>query len=113
MISKEIGSWRFRPGVRADAKPGELSARTSGVQIDLLFDRADGIINVCEIKHYNKAFIIDKKYADKLKNKLDTFKEQTNTRKQLFLTMITVHGITRNSYSEDLVSREITLTDLF
>ena len=79
----------------------------------LLLDRADGIINICEIKHYNKKFAIDKSYALRLKNRVETFREQTGTPKQLFITMITSHGLVQNEYSRQLVYREITLKDLF
>jgi uncharacterized protein len=105
MIAKETGSWRLTPSKNDNQK--------TGTQIDLLFDRADGIINICEIKHYNKLFTIDKTYAQRLRYKLDAFKEQTKTNKQLFLTMITLHGVTWNAYADELVSREVTLADLF
>jgi len=102
-IPKEIGSWRYLPSGKAN----------SGTQIDLLLDRADGIINICEIKYYNKKFTIDKSYAAQLKNKLETFREHTGTNKQLFLTMITTHGLFQNQYSNEWVDREITLSALF
>jgi AAA+ ATPase superfamily predicted ATPase len=101
-ISKEIGSWRYFP-----------SNGETGTQIDLLVDRADGIINICEIKHYNKPFVIDKSYAAQLKYKIETFREQTKTNKQLFLTLITTHGLSQNNYAKELISNSITLQDLF
>lgn len=103
-ISKEIGSWRYIPSSQ------ELK---TGTQVDLLLDRADGVINICEIKHYYKKFVIDKSYAKQLKYKLEIFSEQTKTKKQLFLTMITVHGLFQNDYAKELALREITLKDLF
>jgi len=63
-----------------------------GTQIDLLLDRKDGVINIFEIKFYNKEYTITKEYAAKLKNKLDVFEETTKTKKQLFLTLITTFG---------------------
>ncbi|MCX6582651.1 MAG: ATP-binding protein [Candidatus Aminicenantes bacterium] len=103
-ISKEIGSWRYFPSSEESK---------AGAQVDLLLDRVDGIINICEIKHYNKKFIIDKSYANQLKYKMETFSEQAKTRKQLFLTMITVHGLVQNDYAKELAAGEITLKDLF
>lgn len=103
-ISKEIGSWRYVPSFKGKA---------SGTQIDMLFDRVDGIINICEIKHYNKKFSIDKSYAAQLEHKLETFKQQTGTNKQLFLTMVSTHGLVQNDYARKLVAREVTLKDLF
>ncbi|MCP5048532.1 MAG: AAA family ATPase [bacterium] len=103
-ITREVGSWRH---ISASQKT------KPGTQIDLLIDRGDGITNICEIKYHNKEFTIDKSYSQQLNHKMETFKEQTKTRKQLFLTMVTVHGLARNKYSEELVSKEITLKDLF
>ncbi len=103
-VSKEIGSWRHLP-TAGKAEPG--------TQIDLLIDRADGVINICEIKHHNQKFTIDKSYADQLVHKMETFKEQTKTNKQLFLTVITAHGLVRNDYAKGLVANEIILNDLF
>jgi uncharacterized protein len=105
-IAKETGSWRF-------ASPADATKKGTGAQVDLLLDRADGIINMCEIKHHKTQFTIDKSYANQLKNKLELFKEQTKTNKQLFLTMITTHGLTRNEYATEWVAQEITLKDLF
>lgn len=106
-IAREFGSWRYI------TNKNEKSDANTGSQIDLLIDRADGIINVCEIKYHNRKFSIDKAYAKKLREKMDTFAERTQTNKQLFLTMITVHGVSKNKYSRELVNREITLRDLF
>lgn len=106
VISKEIGSWRYLPGSKGDR-------HRDGAQIDLLLDRSDGVINICEIKHYNKKFVIDKSYARELRRKLELFNEQTKTGKQLFLTMITTHGLKQNEYSGELAVKEITLKDLF
>lgn len=84
-----------------------------GAQIDLLFDRQDGIITLCEIKYSDKPFTIDKAYAKQLIKKMDVFAEQTKPEKQLFLAMITTTGIKENVWSADLVHNEVKLADLF
>ena len=85
-----------------------------GAQIDLLVDRADRVVNVCEIKFSNGDFTIDKQYAKKLRNKLQIFSSLPgNKRKNLFLTMITTFGLAQNEYSLELVQSEVTLEDLF
>ena len=70
-----------------------------GLEIDLLIDRKDQVINLCEMKFSIHSFTIDKTYAEKLRNKLGSFKELTQTKKALFLTLITTYGITQNKYS--------------
>ncbi len=84
-----------------------------GTQIDLLLDRNDQIINIFEIKFYNDTFAITKEYAQNLTNKLRVFKQTTDTRKHLFLTLITTFGIIHNEHSLGLVEPVLTLDDLF
>jgi hypothetical protein len=84
-----------------------------GAQIDLLFDRLDNAITVCEIKFTEKQFVIDKAYANILRNKISGFQKIYKTKKQIFLAMICSGGIKKNMYSEDLVQRSVCLEDLF
>ncbi len=84
-----------------------------GTQIDLLLDRNDQIINIFEIKFYNKAFTVSKSYAKTLKTKLNVFEEATKTRKHLFLTLVTTFGITHNEHSLGLIDQVLTIDDLF
>jgi AAA+ ATPase superfamily predicted ATPase len=86
---------------------------TEGAQIDLLIDRKDATINICEIKFAEGLFTIDKAYAVELKSKLDVFRRATNTRKNLFLTMITTNGLAENEYSRELVVQSLMLEELF
>ena len=83
-----------------------------GSQIDLLIDRKDETINLCEIKFYNGPFEISKEYEEKLQNKISTFLEETKTKKSLILTFITSFGIKENKHS-DIVQKQITMDDLF
>ena len=54
-------------------------------QIDLLIYRKDQVINLCEMKFSTKPFAIDKKYAANLQNKMGSFREETDTKKAIFL----------------------------
>ena len=85
----------------------------TGVQIDLLIDRKDSTINICEIKFSENDFTIDSEYAKKLRQKIEIFKNITKTRKNIFLTMITTFGIVNNYYSNDIVSNSLTIDSLF
>jgi hypothetical protein len=86
---------------------------TSGAQIDLLIDRQDNCINVCEMKFSLTEFTIDKLYASELRQKLQLFQEASKTRKTLFLTMITTYGVKKNDYYVQLVQKQITMDALF
>jgi len=85
----------------------------SGTQIDMLLDRDDGVINICEAKFYDGPFTITKEYASKLRNKRTVFKEETGTNKNLSLVMISSFGIKENAYSTELIDNSISLEDLF
>ncbi len=84
-----------------------------GTQIDLVLDRNDQVINLFEIKFSNQLFSISKAYFENLSNKVNIFKATTKTKKQLFLVFITTFGLTENQYSSGIVSRSLTLEDLF
>lgn len=83
-----------------------------GAQIDLLLDRSDGIINVCEMKFSVDQYVIDARTEEDIRRKLAVFQSVTETRKALHLTMITSFGLLRNSHC-GRVQSQITLDDLF
>lgn len=99
-----ISSWRYLPK-KIEGK--------RGAQIDLLFDRKDGVITLCEIKYTEKSFVIDKAYAENIKQKMVTYKEQTRTKKHISVAFISANGIKNNEYSKSLVDQVITLDNLF
>ena len=82
-------------------------------QIDLLIDRRDQVINLCECKFSLNPFVIDKAYAGQLRDKIGVFRQATKTRKSVFLTMLTTFGVERNAYATGLVQNEVMLDDLF
>ncbi len=108
-IAYLTGSWRFI---------SPKKSKEQGAQIDLLFDRNDDVITVCEIKYSDKSFVIDKAYAKSLDKKIEIFEhnfpsKSKPTRKQIYLAMISTWGVKKNMYSEDLIDMEVVLDDLF
>lgn len=99
-------------GVQTLACSWRSRASNNGAQIDLLIDRKDETVNLCEIKYSQSEYEITKEYEDKLLNKISTFSEETATRKSLLLTLITTYGVKQNSHS-GIVQSEIILDDLF
>ena len=85
----------------------------SGVQIDLLIDRKDNVINVFELKFYSGLLTLNKSYAEDLRDKITTFKELTQTRKQVFLNLLTTFGLKHNEYSLGLIDKALTMDALF
>lgn len=96
--------WRFLP---------KKSASQQGAQIDLVIDRTDKCINLCEMKYSDKEFVIDKLYAERLQNKKKVFREQTETAKTLFTTMVTTYGVKKNAHYLSVVDNQLTMDDLF
>ena len=90
----------------------EADETSDGAQIDLLIDRKDQVINLCEMKYSLSEYAIDAEYEQKLRNKKSAFIDTTNTRKAVHLTMVTTFGIKVNAHS-GIVQNEITLEDLF
>ena len=87
--------------------------KNAGAQIDLVIDRRDQTINLCEMKFYNDSFTIDKKYAATLRHKATQFKLQTKTRKQIFWVLLTPFGLHKNEHSIGLVDTVVTGEQLF
>ena len=84
-----------------------------GCQIDLLIDRDDKVINLCEIKWANSEYILSKAYAADLRKKVALFKHYSKTKKQVFLTVISTYGVLENEHSRGVVDRELGLGELF
>ncbi len=82
-------------------------------QIDLVIDRRDHVITICEMKFSINPFIIDKKYADELRKKIAIFKQNTETSKAIFLAFITTFGLVQNEHAMSLVQNALTMDVLF
>ena len=83
-----------------------------GAQIDLIIERDDHIYNMCEIKFYNKPFVVDNKYYKKIMQRIDALIEVIPQNVSVHSTLITTFGLKRNEYSGVFV-KVITLDDLF
>jgi AAA+ ATPase superfamily predicted ATPase len=100
--SGQVGSWRFIPRKKLE----------KGAQIDLMIDRGDNAITVCEIKHTDQPYAIDKQYKMNLENKIEVFKEKTGTTKQIFLAFVSANGLKETVHSKG-VDSIVVLNDLF
>lgn len=88
------------------------TAQQRGAQVDLLIDRRDGIVNLCEMKYASKPFAIDKRENDKLQNRVEAFREVLPKNRSIHLTLVTSCGLVHNIYWNNVQSK-ITLDDLF
>jgi len=103
-VQTRTSKWKYRP---------PRKSKEAGVEIDLLIDRADHCINLCEIKFYENDFALNKEYADKLLKKKDRFNQITETRKSTFITLITAYGTKHNEHYLGAIDQEFTMDALF
>ena len=105
-------SWNYRPSesVMKDVDADE-SLKTGG-QIDLLIDRNDKTISVCEMKYSSSEYEITKAYANHVEQRLNTFRNVTKTKKSFSIVFITPFGLLDNMYARR-VNKQVTLDDLF
>ena len=100
-VATEASPWAYRGGGPKDP----------GCQIDLLLDRADNLISICEMKYTEQPFTVTRRYADELRGKLAIFRGRTKTRKALRLVLISAHGVVANEAARS-VDEIITLDDV-
>ena len=102
-VATEVSTWFDQ----ADKKKA-----VRGSQIDLIIERADRIIHLCEMKFSQGEFRITKDYEDKLRNRMSIFKEKTKNKMTLVHTFVTTYGVANGKYS-NIVHSEVTLDGLF
>jgi len=89
------------------------TANLSGAQIDLLIDRGDHSINLCEIKYSQTDYTLSKKEVSNLANKKKVFIHHTKTKKHLFTSLITTFGVVENVHRLNAIDQVVILDDLF
>lgn len=107
-IATATSSWRYIP----QKKKEENEKIEKGTQIDMLIDRGDRIINLCEMKFSINPYRITDCYEQTLRDRMNIFQEKTQTTKSLVYTFITTFGIA-NGMGRSIVNSEVTMEDLF
>ncbi|WP_308279204.1 AAA family ATPase [Prevotella sp.] len=105
-------SWSYRPTTKVLADEEADEDLKHGTQIDLLIDRSDRSISICEMKYCNGEYEISKAYDAHLVHRLKVFKKVTKTTKTLIPTFVTPHGLYNNMYARK-INRQVTGNDLF
>lgn len=83
-----------------------------GAQIDMIIDRADRMIHLCEMKFSQKAYNITKDYEQKLRDRMWLFDTKTKNKKPLVHTFVTTFGLGEGRH-HSIVHSELTMDDLF
>lgn len=96
-------AWRYQ---------GVKTLGLKGVQIDLLIDRNDGIIDLCEMKYSKEEYAITEAYSREMASKASTFSQVSKTHKAVHTVMVTTYGLVPNAYAYD-VQNQVVMDDLF
>ncbi len=91
----------------------KASEKSEGMQIDMLIDRADNVINLCEIKYYNKPLKVTASLSESLRIRSATFSAISNTKKAVFNTLITTYGTDKSEYISSDIHSEVDMKCLF
>ena len=105
-VISNVHSWSSKPFTDKNG------TQWKGAQIDLLIDRADEVINICEIKFASDKYVIDSEYEERLRNRASLFRTVTKTKKSIQHTFITTYGVAPNLHS-GIVQSEVIMDDLF
>lgn len=109
-IKKQLGILNI---YTEDSTWQHISKKGKGAQIDLLFDRKDFVVNLCEIKYAEAEFTITKSYATELESKRAVFTKETKLKKSIFITFVTTFGVKDNEYAKRLVQNFVQMNALF
>lgn len=102
-ISTSASSWRYV----APKDSGE-----HGAQIDLVIDRADHVINVCEMKFARGQYVISREYEDAVCSRIQLFRDKTKTQKSTLCTFVTTFGVADGTH-HGVVDNEVIADDMF
>lgn len=99
-------------GIGADVYSWRGESDEDMVQIDMLIDRADNTVSVCEMKYAAEEYVLDKDEDARLRRRVEVFRKAVGGRKAVQVVMVTSYGLKRNKYSGN-VQGEIVADDLF
>lgn len=99
-------------GVRSRVCTWSSKSETRGAQVDLIIDRVDDTVNICEMKYARSEYEINKSTYDNMLHKVDAFLNESKIKKSAMLTLVTSFGVKHNKYS-GYIQKEVCLKDLF
>lgn len=83
-----------------------------GMQIDLIIERSDRVINLCEMKFVNTYFEVKKEYKATLSERLNWVTSHVKKNQNVQMTLVTTYGLKHGIHS-GIFQRTITLDNLF
>lgn len=122
-IAFEEVCWQHIPQIKRALEIGGIQSTSSawsikgdddigGAQIDLLINRNDNVVNLCEMKFASIPYVIGKDEDMRLRHRIEVLREALSPKQTIHLTMVTTYGIAKSKYS-GIVQKEVTIDDLF
>ncbi|MBQ0114610.1 MAG: AAA family ATPase [Bacteroidales bacterium] len=87
-------------------------ASKPGAQIDLLIDRDDDVIDLCEMKYTKEPWEMTESDYNSIMQKESVFRNETGTTKAIHNVLVSANGVKRNGFSDD-IQNIVVLDDLF
>ena len=102
-ISTSVSTWKCAPDVENE---------TPGAQIDMIIERANRIVHLCEMKFSEQQYNITNDYELRLRNRMGIFKQKTQTKQSVVYTFVTTFDVGEGKH-HSIVHSEVTMDDLF
>ncbi len=111
-IKRKLGITGVQTNVYSWQQKGDREKGVEGAQIDLVLDRRDQVVNLCEMKYSLSAYDITPAYLQRLVERREIFRLATHTPKALHLTFVTASGL-KNNAQAGMIQSQVILDDLF
>lgn len=101
-------------GIQADYSPWHYvgEGKKKVAQIDLLINRSDRIVNICEMKFCVNTYRMDKEAEANMRNKIQAVMDTLRGRRAIHPVLVTTYGPAKNAYSGK-IQNVVTMDDLF
>ena len=117
---ERVGLFHFRhityalgvSGVHTEFYSWRSKQSAPQVQIDMVIDRSDGIVNICEMKYSRLPYQMTAVEADKIRHREEAFLLENPDKQWTQVVVITTRGLKQNTNS-DVAVKQLTLDDLF
>lgn len=110
-LRTKIGTWRSN--AMRTLRGSKKSQPNLEAQIDLLIDRSDGCVTICEIKNYAKPFKVTAKFAQEIQRKKLVFQNESKSKKTILCALISASEIEVNDLLKSNLQNTVQLNDLF
>ena len=96
-VMTEVSTWR---------------SKNRDAQIDLVIERSDRVVHLCEMKFSKNEYVITSDYENTLRRRMGAFEAETGIERGVNLSFVTTYGVA-NVNSHSIVNDNIVLSDLF